>query len=241
MSQENIVRDLKANARPTKAFFVRMLTRDITLEDCILDLIDNSVDGAWASSGAHPTNIDSEATLQSYQIEVNISTDHFEVKDNCGGISLDDAVNYAFTFGRLETDIQPEFSVGVYGIGMKRSIFKLGEKIRIESTYSDSAGETDSFAVPISVVDWLGKVDWDFDIEPFNNRENVGVLISIDKLTPNTLEKFSDPAFVQTLRTTISRDYLVPLSKGLTIKVERTRGGGHKSGTPDGSRFQTSS
>lgn len=36
----------KATAFPTKAFFVRMITRDISLEDCILDLIDNSVDGA---------------------------------------------------------------------------------------------------------------------------------------------------------------------------------------------------
>ena len=32
-------------AGPTKAFFVRMLTRDIELADAILDLLDNCVDG----------------------------------------------------------------------------------------------------------------------------------------------------------------------------------------------------
>ena len=42
----------KVGANPTKAFFVTMITRDITLEDCILDLIDNSVDGAWRSEGS---------------------------------------------------------------------------------------------------------------------------------------------------------------------------------------------
>ena len=33
------------NAGPTKAFFVKMLTRDIELADAILDLLDNCVDG----------------------------------------------------------------------------------------------------------------------------------------------------------------------------------------------------
>jgi hypothetical protein len=42
----------KAEANPTKAFFVRMITRDISLADCILDLIDNSVDAAWQLKGA---------------------------------------------------------------------------------------------------------------------------------------------------------------------------------------------
>jgi hypothetical protein len=33
-----------ARAYPTKEFFIEMFTRDISLEDCILDLIDNSID-----------------------------------------------------------------------------------------------------------------------------------------------------------------------------------------------------
>ena len=36
----------KANAHPTKDFFVKMITKDIALEDCLLDLIDNCIDGA---------------------------------------------------------------------------------------------------------------------------------------------------------------------------------------------------
>ncbi len=49
--------DRSAHANPTKAFFVSMITRDITLEDSILDLIDNSVDSAWMSEGSHPCAI----------------------------------------------------------------------------------------------------------------------------------------------------------------------------------------
>ena len=33
-----------AKAYPRKHFFFEMFTRDISLEDCILDLIDNSID-----------------------------------------------------------------------------------------------------------------------------------------------------------------------------------------------------
>lgn len=47
----------KASANPTKAFFVRMITRDITLEDCIFDLIDNSIDGAWELAGGQPMSL----------------------------------------------------------------------------------------------------------------------------------------------------------------------------------------
>ena len=36
----------KFNADPTKDFFIHMLTRDIPLERAIIDLVDNSVDGA---------------------------------------------------------------------------------------------------------------------------------------------------------------------------------------------------
>ena len=41
----------KAAAVPTKQFFVSMLTRDISLADAILDLIDNCLDGALRIAG----------------------------------------------------------------------------------------------------------------------------------------------------------------------------------------------
>ena len=38
------------NAAPVKSFFVSMLTRDIKLEEAILDLLDNCVDGIIRSN-----------------------------------------------------------------------------------------------------------------------------------------------------------------------------------------------
>ena len=90
----------KADASPTKAFFVRMLTRDITLDDCILDLVDNSIDSAWESSGQHPSELINDDKLSPYSIDITVERTRFRIVDNCGGITFEDAQNYAFTFGR---------------------------------------------------------------------------------------------------------------------------------------------
>ena len=45
MAPEDL-QDKPINAHPTKAFFVDMITRDIALEQAVLDLVDNSVDAA---------------------------------------------------------------------------------------------------------------------------------------------------------------------------------------------------
>ncbi|MCR9280449.1 MAG: ATP-binding protein [Rhodobacteraceae bacterium] len=211
-----------AAANPTKAFFVRMITRDIALEDCILDLIDNSIDGAWQLEGGQPMTLNSNTDLSRYKIDISISPNSFCIRDNCGGITLDDAAEYAFTFGRKETDVHESYSIGVYGIGMKRAVFKLGTVIKITSTYIDDSDNEQSFSVPIKVDDWLNdekSKSWDFDIETSNPLPSPGVEIQVDTLTENTAISFGDPAFLRTLRRIISRDYSLHLHRGLSIHL----------------------
>lgn len=200
-----------------------MITRDITLEDCIFDLIDNSIDGAWELSGGQPMALSDAVDLSPFTISIQINEGEFSITDNCGGISLDDAVEYAFTFGRKEEDIAENFSIGVYGIGMKRAVFKIGTQIEIVSTYLDK-GVLASFRVPINVDDWLQKHDgeWDFDIEDAGPLEARGVKISISGLTESAGRSFESPRFIQNLRRLIARDYALHLHRGLVIKVNGT-------------------
>ena len=199
----------KADANPTKAFFVRMITRDITLEDCIFDLIDNSIDGAWELTGGQPMNLNDQTDLSPYKISIDIQSDSFSIQDNCGGITLDDAVDYAFTFGRKENAETENFSIGVYGIGMKRAVFKLGAEITIQSTFIENEVKS-SFCVPIKVNDWLvsDKEHWDFDIDVSADLAHAGVKISVSDLTDVALRSFESPRFIQNLRRLISRDYV---------------------------------
>ena len=232
-----------ADASPTKAFFVRMLTRDISLDDCILDLIDNSIDSAWQHAGVRPTVFTPGELLKQYRIEIEFDETSFRISDNCGGISLDNAADYAFTFGRkddtdesssAETESDPskdedpdsdpsstDYSVGVYGIGMKRAIFKIGNDIAITTTHSDGSS-VDSFAVPIKVQDWLADktTPWDFDIVPADQLSAPGVVIDVSDLNEESQRRFADPAYEQTLISDVlRRDYMVPLMQGLTIVV----------------------
>jgi hypothetical protein len=209
-----------AKANPTKAFFVRMITRDISLGDCILDLIDNSIDGAWELAGSRPMSLSDATDLSKYKIEIEADLDHFRILDNCGGISFDDAAEYAFTFGRDETDPHEQYSIGVYGIGLKRAVFKIGTQIKIRSTY-DIEGRNESFGVPIDVPTWVGSGNsvWDFDIEEAEALPAPGVEVVVTGLNEGTAVSFGNPGFIQDLKRIISRDYALHLQRGLSIWV----------------------
>lgn len=214
----------KAGANPTKGFFVRMITRDITLEDCILDLIDNSVDGAWRSEGSRPMGMADGADLSSYSIHIETSPQRFAIRDNCGGMTLDDAVDHAFSFGRKALDEQDDYSIGVYGIGMKRAVFKLGTNVCVRSTYSEEEGGRQAFAVPINVDDWImnDTPPWDFDIVNDEYLEEDGVEIKVESLTSGAKLSFDSPAFIQNLRRMIARDYSLHINRGLKIILNET-------------------
>ena len=83
---------LTVDARPTKEFFVDMLTRDVRMAMAILDLVDNSIDGAIRTR--------KEKRLDGLMVAITFNQEHFIIEDNCGGIPLDLAINHAFRFGR---------------------------------------------------------------------------------------------------------------------------------------------
>ena len=212
-----------AKAYPTKTFFVTMITRDITFEDCILDLIDNSVDGASRSEGNPPISLDDGADLSKYRISIVASSDKFSITDNCGGMTLDDAANHAFSFGRRISKADYDaYSIGVYGIGMKRAVFKLGRSVRVRSTFTDDTGDSrTAFVVPIDVAEWLNndKPPWDFDIDETEALDENGVEVVVQKLTREAQTAFGNPGFVENLRRMIARDYSLYLKRGLNISI----------------------
>jgi DNA topoisomerase VI subunit B len=110
---------MKVNAKPSKEFFVNMISRDIDINYAIMELIDNCMDGAQRKPEAD------------VRIELSTSKTEFKIIDNCGGMSRVVAREYAFRFGRpSSTNIEPrnEYETGVFGIGMKRALFKMGKK-----------------------------------------------------------------------------------------------------------------
>ncbi|HEV7163966.1 MAG TPA: ATP-binding protein [Gammaproteobacteria bacterium] len=212
----------RAQGSPTKDFFVRMITRDITLADCIMDLVDNAVDGArrTAKVEGRKNNVD---YLKGFFVEINPTGSQLSVNDNCGGISLSDAINYAFHFGRKkDAPRDVETSIGLYGIGMKRAIFKIGRHASIESV-TNTKGE--HFTVIVDVDSWERKSeDWDFDIDESVTSTTVGTRITIDKIYASISSAFVDQSFINGLIKTMARDYAFILKRGFEIRV-RTEDG----------------
>lgn len=208
---ENLV-----EAFPAKAFFVKMLTRDIDLEDAIMDLIDNCVDGIlrtkW-SSGV-PEGISNP--YQGFYAKVNITEDSFSIEDNCGGIPKDVAEEYAFRMGRVNQRDKDLPTVGVYGIGMKRALFKMGRHSTVFSKTSDC-----SFKVTID-SDWLDNDHaWQLPMELMDQtqKNENGTIIRVTELYEMISEQFSKKQFISKLITLVQQHYSFIIQKGFLITI----------------------
>ena len=62
---------------------------------------------------------------------------------------MDTAQKYAFRFGRPEDAPPTTETVGRFGVGMKRALFKMGKMFEVESKTND-----DHFQVDVNVADW---------------------------------------------------------------------------------------
>lgn len=206
------------NASPTKNFFVEMLTRDIELEDAILDLLDNCVDGIQRTN---KENVSLDKPYEHFWAQISFSETGFEIEDNCGGISIDIAKGSAFRMGSPKdagSKDKDVYTIGTYGIGMKRAIFKMGRSSRIVSQTKN-----DAFEVEIT-PQWLGSDDsWDL---PFQEIERLlpdnGTKIKVTDLREGISREFklSDHSTLHnSLTGKISNYYNYILNKGFTVLV----------------------
>lgn len=198
------------DALPTKELFISMLTKDLTLKDAIGDLVDNSLDGA--------RRIRKDDRYEGLWIKIEITEELFRIADNCGGISADLARDYAFRFGRPPGMEVVRRSVGQFGIGMKRALFKLGKNFSIESTSASS-----HFVVEIDVDSWKEKEEWKFEFTEINTEsqpeEGRGTTITVTSLLDDVIERFKLEVFTTELTEELRFEHLSNISKGLDIRV----------------------
>lgn len=194
----------RINADPTKEFFITMLTRDIPTDRAILDLIDNSIDASISE------NIDDPL------IEISISEDDFVIKDNSGGLDLDVARNYAFRFGRSSEAPRTPNSVGQFGVGMKRTLFKLGKRFRVESRKNNVA-----YKIEVDVESWVKFKEWDFHYSIVQDPviDEGETIITVSDLDDDVKDLFSEDAFINDLMREISEAYFERLSNGVVIEI----------------------
>ena len=208
------------DATPVKSFFIEMLTRDIDLVDAILDLLDNCVDGILRKRGNSPD----EMPYREFKAEIKFNEKSFSISDNCGGISRN-LHDYAFRMGNARKERDPNLpTIGVYGIGMKRAIFKIGKQCSILTQ-----NKGDRYKVEIRPT-WITSQDnWRLPISqlPASNTKD-GTTITIGELNEDIAIRFGDGAkeeFTRELTEKIQTHYAFIFDKGFEVIINGKRVG----------------
>lgn len=210
--------DTTIDAGAEKRFFIEMLTKDIELLPAIVDLVDNSVDGARNLSADN-------GDLSEQWVRIEFSDDTFSISDNSGGISVDIARHYAFRFGRSKRFTGVKRSVGQFGVGMKRAIFKIGRAFSVTSAWRGN-GDADGgsrFAMAVNVEQWAVQDQWTFEFNQVEEgvqldaHERAGTTITVTNLHPSVRDDLSDPTVIQALRTELRIRHQSSIQDGLKL------------------------
>lgn len=199
------------SAGPTKSFFVSMITRDIELIPAIVDLVDNSVDGA--------RNLRGEGSLEGLYVELECTSEAFVIRDNCGGIPIDVARKYAFRFGRDADTPGVVHSVGQFGVGMKRALFKLGNHFTVDSIATNSR-----FSLDVNVPTWAEEPAWVFPLADHDDHfqsdvVDTGTTIQVTELHEDVSKVFALEKFAASLSAALADTHRISVSRGLRLSV----------------------
>ncbi|HVB88344.1 MAG TPA: ATP-binding protein [Candidatus Dormibacteraeota bacterium] len=174
-----------AAADVRKQFFIDMFTRDISLEECVLDLIDNSIDSYLQKHSVSVSKLVFEPETANVgkgvgTVEVTCNEHQIKVVDTCGGISRHRAQDEVFCFGHSAGEELGK--LGAYGVGMKRALFKIGNNFRIVSRTAE-----EGFEVSFKLDEWAEKSEWKVPItfiEGTGSERRAGTAITITELRP---------------------------------------------------------
>ena len=200
--------EARADASATKAFFVDMLVRDISVDAAILDLIDNAVDAAYRHSGG--TN-----DFSTYHVKVIANPDQFSITDDCGGISIADAQDNVFRFGR-PPGYEPATRIGQFGIGLKRAVFRLGRQFKVDSSTTERR-----FTVEVDVADWgKNSSDWTFPMRILGApTDSAGTTVTVEDLHMSVRQQFERDGYAHGMLQEIAVRYEPVLAGGLSITL----------------------
>lgn len=157
--------------------------------------------------------------LELPEIHVSLNDTRFEIQDNCGGIDLKDALNEVFTFGHSIGWTSE--SLGVYGIGLKRALFKLGNHFEIFSQTSKNG-----FSCELDVDGWVKKddsiEDWMLPLKEERaapSPAKAGTKIRVDRLHDEVKLRIKTGLVESSLRKSISTTFSFFLDRYVKIFV----------------------
>ncbi|MFV0457078.1 MAG: ATP-binding protein [Pseudomonas sp.] len=206
--------ELSVDTRPSKEVVVNSLTRDIAIDACIFDLIDNSIDAARDTIFKLNPDMDRKAPPESYEgykIKIDMDGTSLRISDNCGGIPSELLKASALRFGEKSSH---NLGIGVFGVGLNRAIFKIGQLTEIET---DTGVER--CHLKIKTDDYLSSSDWSLPALKMPSQGRVGTVIKTTELSNETSHLFSDGDWLEKLMRETGVRYGKLIAKGLEIMI----------------------
>jgi hypothetical protein len=215
----------EADASPEKRLFISLITRDISLADAIIDLLDNSVNAAmrpihnaFSSANDFHSVFARKSLRADVTINVSFDRDRVIVKDNAYGIDFETAQHEVFRFGHADGP-ESRDRLSVYGIGMKRALFKIGKHITMLSEHKDGG-----FGLTLNVPNWAkdATLPWTIPISKRPRRmanESTGTTITISDIHPEIRSRLMDKTFETELKDRISKVYSFFIGRIVNIYV----------------------
>ena len=153
-------------------------------------------------------------------MKLDFDENKIQITDNCGRIPFEIAKQYAFRFGRPKDMPDTEHSVGQFGVGLKRSLFKLGKHFRIESKTPETR-----FIVEHDVDDWVKSDKWEFEFASIvnhrkkKNLSECGTQITVTRLNESVVSEFGSNIFESQLKKALEAAHQQSLEKGFSISI----------------------
>lgn len=199
-----------------------MITRDITLTDAILDLIDNSIDTFIKKYKFDATKFFYDWDRQGiekpdFHIKLSFNGKKFCIEDNWLWVSIDDAKSKVFRFWTAWASENTYHWLSVYWIGMKRAFFKIWNYIEFKSQTSK-----EKISVHLDVDDRMKEEkNWDIPIteEWQTDNSNAWTFIQITKLHKTISDDFTLPTFIASLISKIQSTYHIFIDLWIKIYV----------------------
>ncbi|WP_454018529.1 ATP-binding protein [Azospirillum sp. Marseille-Q6669] len=191
-----------------------VLTSDISTADSLLDLIDNSIDAARrdigaTKRGASPTGLPD--SYEGYFVDIWISQERIEIRDNCQGMEEHLLADKAFRLGARH---EQRYSIGIYGVGLIRAFWKLGNS---GCLLTDTGSE--SFKLTFSKEQIQ---DEETPLIPAERDATSGSKTNhlvISDITEDAFLDVADPEWIAYFCEKVRRVFGLCIRKGLTIRV----------------------
>jgi hypothetical protein len=208
------IKTITINAGVNPSFLENTLTEDVSTLACLFDLIDNSIDGARDHLLQSHHSVDKyglPSSYAGYRIHIRIDQNSMRILDNCLGI--DESTLSKKTFYTAQTS-EHRFGIGHYGLGLKRSLLKVGSNYAMSTDTGHIA-----FKMNFDNTHFGGHSSKILTADAYTTRAKRRALFSVSNLKSSIKYEINSLDWYQNAIDELSVRYAIYIAKGLKITV----------------------